>query len=238
VNVPNLFHRALRAALARRLALALALAPAAPALAADVPLPPPPPGTTRLATSPDPGGAWLGVSVGPFAAFDHGQSVGGQIDYGFERTPSSWRRLQLEWHLVVAAARPSADTSLSRTEVVPTFPPTYRQVPSGTQQATALVAELVPTARLRLPVVPGFAVFADGGVGVVQTVEKYQRDEMFVGASTTRKNVTGLSLRAGLGMSVDLGARTRLVFEPIALGFLVGTDYSAFTPNIGLAFRL
>lgn len=234
MNVPNVI---------RRTALAATLATlAAPALATaqrgDVPLPPPPTGTARLVTAPEPGGTWLGLSVGPFAAFDRGQSFAGQIDYGFERTPPGWTRLQLEWHLVVAGARPSEDTQLSRVELVSTYPPQYGAVPSGSEKATAIVAEIVPTARVRLPVVPGFALFADGGVGIVQTVEKYERDETFTGASTTTKNVTGLSLRAGIGVSVDLGARTRLVFQPIALALLLGTDYSAFTPTIGLAYRL
>jgi hypothetical protein len=205
----------------------------------DVPLPPPPPGTARVAAAPASRGAWLGLSLGAFAAFDRGQSVTGQIDYGIERTPPGWSRLQLEWHLVAAVARPSADTELTRTELVPgSFPPSYRQVAAGSERATALVAEIAPTARLRYPVVPGFALFADGGAGIVQTIEKYQRNETFVGTSTTTKNVTGLSLRAALGLSVDLGERTRLVFEPVAFDLLLGTDYSAFTPNIGVAYRL
>jgi hypothetical protein len=239
VNVPHTLRRAAFAALARRLALALALAaPAAPARAADVPLPPPPAGTARLGAAPAADGTWVGLSVGPFAAFDRGQSFGAQLDYGFDRTPPSWQKLRLEWHLVLAAARPTADTLLTRTEVVGVYPPMYQQVPAGSEHATALVAEIVPTARVVYPVVPGFSFIADGGVGVVQTVEKYERDETFVGASKTTKNVTGLSIHAGLGVAVDLGARTRLVFQPVALAFLAGTDYSAFTPNIGLAFRL
>jgi hypothetical protein len=205
---------------------------------ASVPLPPPPPGTARIAAAPASGGSWLGLTVGPFLGFDRGQSIAGQIDYGFERTPPGWSRLQLEWHLVVAFARPSADTKLTRTEYLPTYPPTYRQVSAGSEQATALVAEIAPTARLRYPLASGVALFADGGAGLVQTVEKYERDVTFVGASTTTKNVTGLSLRAALGLSVDLSERMRLVFEPVAFDLLLGTDYSAFTPNFGVAYRL
>jgi len=206
---------------------------------ADVPLPPPPAGTARVAAAPASSGTWLALSVGAFAAFDRGQSVTGQVDYGFERTPPGWSRLQLEWHLVAAVARPSADTQLTRTELVAaSFPPAYRQVPTGSEHATALVAEIAPTARLRLPLSSGFALFTDAGVGIVQTIEKYERNETFVGTSTTTKNVTGLSLRTALGLSVDVGERVRLVFEPLAFDLLLGTDYSAFTPNIGVAYRL
>jgi hypothetical protein len=236
VSVPTLVRRAALSAV-----LLVALGGARPASAqsrrADVPLPPPPVGTTRVEPvladpAPSRGPSWIGLSVGAFAAFDRGQSPAVDLDYGFARTPSGWTRWQLEWHLAVSAARPTDETVITRLDAG------GASLVSGFDKATVFVAQVVPYARVRYPFVPGFALVVDAGAGVVQTIEKYEHQETFVGASTQTKNVTGLSLRAGLGVSVDLSERTRLVFEPLAYALLLGTDYSAFTPTIGLAYRL
>lgn len=227
-----------RAALAAALLAALGGArPASAQSRADVPLPPPPAGTTMrpaeplASPAPSSGPSWLGVSAGAFASFDRGQSPAVELDYGFARTPPSWTRFQLEWHLAVAAARPKDEVALTR--LVGTAP-----VASGYDRVTAIVAQVVPYARIRWAVVPGFAFVLDGGAGVAQSVEKLERAETFVGASKETKNVTGLSVRVGVGVSVDLSERTRLVFEPLAAALLLGPSYSAFTPSIGLAYRL
>jgi hypothetical protein len=54
----------------------------------------------------------------------------------------------------------------------------------------------------------------------------------------TTKNVTGLVLRVGAGMSFALSERTRLLFLPVALSLQVGTGFSAYVPTLGLAYRL
>jgi len=230
-----------------RLLVALAaLLAAGPGLAQqnlDVPLPPPPAGTGRLAAAPAappragraPG--WIALAAGPYAAFERGQSLGLVLDYGFDATPPRWTRWQLEWHLAVGLSRPSEDTALTREEAGLPGEPAL-SVPAGIEDASAYVATIVPTARLRRELAPGFAVVLDGGAGLSQTVERYERDEMFVGRSEQTKNVTGLALRLGAGISVDLGARVRLLFVPLAVDFLVGADWSGFSPSMGLAFRL
>ena len=63
-------------------------------------------------------------------------------------------------------------------------------------------------------------------------------DELFVGHTETTKNVTGLVLRLGAGMSFTLSERARLLFLPVALSLQVGTGFSAYVPTLGLAYRL
>lgn len=207
---------------------------------ADVPLPPPPAGAARVApvaTTPGAPG-WLGLSAGPYAAFERGQSLGVVLDYGFDATPARWTRWRLEWHLALALARPSEDTALTR-EVAGGLPGVPgASVPAGVEEASAYVAAIVPTARLRYELAPGFALVLDGGAGVSQTIERYERDETFVGRSERTENVTGLALRLGAGVSVDLAPRVRLLFVPLAVELLAGADYSGFAPSMGLAFRL
>lgn len=227
--------------LAVALGLAAALAAAPPALAQPaptaVPLPPPPPGTTLVAPEAAPnGGGWFGVAAGPYAAFERGRSFALVLDYGIPRAPLG--RFDLEWHLAVVAASPSEESGLSRLQPSPGFGVPAMSVPSGIEEASALVLEVVPMARLRYAFVPGFALVVDGGVGVCQTFERYERDEMFVGRSEESKNVTGVVLRAGLGVAVDFTPRLRLLFEPVALSAQLGADYSGFTPLLGLAYRL
>ncbi|HSD22606.1 MAG TPA: hypothetical protein VLC54_21320 [Anaeromyxobacter sp.] len=227
-----------RLAVALGVAAALAAAPRAGAQPAAVPLPPPPPGTTLVvpATSPARGAGWVGLAAGPYAAFERGRSIALVLDYGIPRAP--WGRLEVEWHLAIVAANPGEETGLNRLQPSPGYGVPAMTVPSGVENASALVIEVVPMARLRYPIVPGFGLVIDGGVGVCQTFERYERDEMFVGRSEQSKNVTGVVLRAGLGVAVDFTPRLRLLFEPVAFSAQLGADYSGFTPLLGLAYRL
>lgn len=228
-----------RLSLALGLAAALAAAPRAGAQPAptNVPLPPPPPGTALVApAAPARGGGWVGLAAGPYAAFDRGRSLALVLDYGVPRAP--WGRFDVEWHLAIVAANPGEETGLSRIQPSPGYGVPATSVPSGVEDASAVVVELVPMARLLYPIVPGFALVLDGGVGVCQTIERYERDEMFVGRSEKTKNVTGAVLRAGLGVAVDFTPRLRVLFEPFALSAQLGADYSGFTPLLGLAYRL
>jgi hypothetical protein len=229
-----------RLALAVGVAAALAAAPRAgaqPAPAA-VPLPPPPPGTALVAPSPASalGAGWVGLAAGPYAAFDRGRSVALVLDFGIERAPLG--RFDAEWHLAVVAVNPTEETGLSRVQPSPGYGVPAMSVPSGVEDASAVVIEVVPMMRLRYPIVPGFGLVLDGGLGVCQTFERYERDEMFVGRSERTRNVTAVALRAGVGVAVDFSPRLRLLFEPIALSAQLGADYSGFTPLLGLSYRL
>lgn len=239
-------RRALTAALAAALAAPAAAfaAPAAPAAAqqkdltprpaapraarADVPLPPPPAGT-RLERR----GATLGIAVGPWAAFDTGKSLAAHLDYGFLRTPAGWSRLELEYRLAVMISRPSEDTTLSRT----TLPP-FGQIDVGVKRTRVWLLEAVPTARLRYPVGPAFALVADGGLGLAQTLERYESEETFVGHTVKTRNVTGLVLQFGGGASLDVGERLRILFLPVALSFQLGPGYGGYAPSLGIAYRM
>lgn len=247
-----LMRRALRRALAAgAVAAALAAAPPAEAQRRDlaartpttyaartaaapaVPLPPPPGGTSLR-----PGRAgWLAVSAGPWAGFDLGQSVALHVDYGYLRTPPGWRRAQLEVRLSVMMARPTDDTDLTAL-VTPPYGGTPVSVYAGVERTRVWAVEVVPMARVRLPVGQKFALYADGGVGLAQTIETYDREEMFAGHTERTENVTGLVLRLGAGMSFALSDRTRLLFEPIAVSLQLGPDFSAYVPTLGLAYRL
>lgn len=239
---------------ARRILALAALAAAAPALAqarrdsaaasrpaaptsaraaAEIPLPPPPEGTALRPRR----AAWLAVSAGPWAGFDAGQSAALLVDYGFLRTPAAWRRLELEVRLSVMVARPTEDTDLT-VLVLPPFGVTPVPVAAGSEEQRAWVVEVVPEARLRLPVGPKFALLAGAGVGLAQSVERSERTEMFAGRTETTDNVTGLVLRVSAGMSFDLSARTRLLFQPVAFSLQLGPGFSAWVPNLGLAYRL
>jgi hypothetical protein len=195
---------------------------------ADVPLPPPPAGT-RLEHR----GATLGVALGPWAAFDTGKSIAAHLDYGFPRTPPGWSRLELEYRLAVMVSRPSEDTPLTRT----TLPP-FGQMDVGVKRTRVWLFEAVPTARLRLPVGPAFALVADGGLGLAQTLERYESEETFVGHTVKTRNVTGLVLRVGGGASLDVGERLRVVFLPVALSLQLGPGYGGYAPSLGIAYRM
>lgn len=230
------------AAQPRKDAAAKARAPSAasstaPALAAPAPAPSQLPLPVAPAAGPVGAGrvGWLAASGGAWLGFDSGQGGAVQLDYGYVRTPQGWSRLQLEVRLAATVARASDSTDLSTTM------PTYGglvQVPAGVEKTSAWIVEVVPGARLLYPVTPKFSLFGDAGLGLVQTIEKHERDELFVGHTETTKNVTGLVLRLGAGMSFTLSERARLLFLPVALSLQVGTGFSAYVPTLGLAYRL
>jgi hypothetical protein len=255
VNREPTARRRARRALARAALLAAAIAPwaataeprdvspragrparptleAPPPAAAEVPLPPPPQGT-RLERR----GATLGVGFGPWAGFGTGKSLAAHVDYGFPRTPVGWSRLELEYRLAVMVSRPSKDTTLTRTIVSP-FTLTTAQIDTGVESTHVWLFEAVPTARLRLPFGPRFALLADGGLGLAQTVERYESDETFVGHTVRTKNVTGLVVRIAGGASLDVGERLRLLFLPVVLSFEIGPKYGGYAPSLGVAYRM
>lgn len=195
------------------------------------------PEASRARPAPSVRTAWVGGAVGAISAFDVGKSVALQLDYGVLRTPPSWRRFDLEWHLVVAFARPTGETPLSAT-VIPPFGFTPVQVSAGQEQVTALLFEVVPTARFLWTVTQGVAFFADAGLGLCQTFESYDRSEMFNGRSTRSEYATGVVARIGAGLAADVAPRWRVVFEPLALELQLGPKFSAFTPTLGVAYRL
>jgi hypothetical protein len=208
----------------------------APALAAPAPTPsqelPPPPAAAPLGAR---RAGWLALSAGAWAGLDSGQGGAVQLDYGIVRTPEGWSRLQLEVRLAATVARPTDSTDLTTT--IPTYGGPV-QIPAGTEKMDAWVVEVVPGARLLYPVTPKFSLFGDVGLGLVQTIEKHERDELFAGHTETTKNVTGLVVRLGAGMSFALSERTRLLFLPVALSLQAGTGFSAYVPTLGLAYRL
>jgi hypothetical protein len=111
-------------------------------------------------------------------------------------------------------------------------------VDAGKETVEAYVFEVVPTARVRWNLTPGVAFFGDGGLGLCQTVEQYHRDEMFVGRSDRTDYVTGVVAYAGVGLSADVAERWRVVFKPVAFSLQLGPKFSAFTPSLGVAYRL
>jgi hypothetical protein len=194
----------------------------------DVPLPPPPDGA-RLEHR----GGTLAVGIGPWAGFGTGSSFAMHVDYGFPRTPPSWGRLQLEYRLAVTASHPSKDTTITRVVLPP-----VAQIDVGVEKARVWLFEAVPTARVRLPVSPTFALFADAGLGLAQTFERYETEATFVGHTLRTKNVTGLALRAAGGASLDMGERWRVLFLPVALSFQLGPKYGGYAPSVGVAYRM
>jgi hypothetical protein len=197
----------------------------------QVPLPPPPTGATAD------GRRWLGASIGALSAFDVGQSLAFRLDYGMLRTPPTWRRFDLEWHLVVGLSAPSGKTDLTAT-VVPPGGSGAVQVSSGKEELSAFLLEVVPTARVLYTVTRGVSFFGDGGLGLCQSFEKYDRTEMYAGHSTHKEYATGLVLQAGLGLAADLTPRWRLLLVPVAFSLQLGPKFSGFTPSLGVAYRL
>jgi hypothetical protein len=245
-------HRACAARLAGA-ALVLAAFAAAPQ-AADaapedaVPLPPPPRGMHRLPSTAPPAPppastnlssrpGWLSISAGPYEAFERATSVALVLDYGFAAASPRLPRGELEWHLVVLGKRPADDSALTGLVTPSPFAPPVA-APVGTAEDRAWVLEVVPTARFRLPLANGFALFAEGGAGLCQTYEQRVEDRAFAGRTEKTKLVTGGVLRLGVGMSYDLAESVRVVFHPAALSIEIGASWSGFTPTLGLAFRL
>ncbi|HEX9241942.1 MAG TPA: hypothetical protein VF875_05820 [Anaeromyxobacter sp.] len=204
------------------------------------PAKPPPAQPTSVATAPAFVGGdarWLGVSMGMLSAFDVGDSLAVRLDYGVLRTPPSWRRFDLEWHLVVGLSTPSGKTEL-KTNVVPPGGTTAVEVSAGQEKVSAFLLEIVPTARVLFSVTRGVAFFADGGLGLCQSFESYERSEMFEGNSTRKEYATGFVVHTALGMAADLTPRWRLLLVPVAFSFQLGPKFSGFTPSFGLAYRL
>jgi hypothetical protein len=160
-----------------------------------------------------------------------------QVDYGMLRTPETWRRFDLEWHLVASFSAPSGSTDLTAS-VLPPGATAPVQVNAGKEDVSAMLFEAVPTARVLWNVAPRVALFADGGLGLCQTVESYDRTEMYVGHSTYKEYATGLVLHAALGMAADLTPRWRFLLVPVGFSLQLGPKFSGFTPSFGLAYRL
>lgn len=228
----------------RILALALglvALSTLSPAAsrAADVPLPPPPGGTSL-----QPGAGARTYKLALMGGFlDQGGAASGsiQIDVGLVATPRNWNRFQLEWHLPVRLARPQWDGRLSRVVGRPFPLPSYA-VDVGTTKDTVWVAEAVATARLILPVAPGFALHVEAGAGLSQTVQTHVEDEIYVGRTSTRKLVFAPALRGAIGLTYKATDRLELVLQPAVLGTRLGTDDSSFDSSFsalwGVSYRL
>lgn len=202
----------------------------APPKALEVPLPPPPAvAPARI--------AWMGVSAGPFVGLDRGSGFAVSVDYGRTATPSRWRRAELELHLPVTVSRPTneEDLSVSVNFLGETFTDTF-----GHREETATLVEIVPTARLRVPLGPArtLALFADGGVGLAFGLLEEIEDQRFRGRTETTDAAMALALRLGAGLSYDATPRLRLLVQPVALTFHAGTDWSSYTALAGLSYRL
>ncbi len=249
-SIPRLARAACAAALAAALVLALpahaaqkkvsprpartpapAVAPP-PAEAAPAVQPGPPADATALRASP--GGSSIGVGIGYWSGSKVGKGAALTVDYGLVRTPPSWQRLELEWRLAIMFARATEKNSLS--QLVAAFPPTY--LATGYEKTSAYVIEIAPTARVRLALGPTFALFVDAGVGIAQTMDTYERDEMYVGRTVKKENVTGLVVRGGAGLSWDASPGIRVMLIPLMGSLEVGPKYSAFEPTLAVAFRL
>lgn len=211
------------------------LAPAASAGAAPRPAATAPSAAPAVGTSPR--ATFVGAGVGAVSAFGTGSSVLVQLDYGVLRRAPLARRLELEWHLLAAFARPAGDETLTA-QVVPPLAGAPVAVNAGTEEVTALLFEVIPTARALWTPVQGVSFFGDAGLGLVQTVERYERTEMYLGHSTRREYATGLVLRLGAGLALDVAPRWRVLFEPFAVDLMLGPKFSAWTPTLGVAFRL
>lgn len=179
---------------------------------------------------------WLSAAAGLWGGFDAGQGPAVVVDYGYLRTPRFWGGGDLELHVSASLGRASQDTRLTTSVPQPIGPPLT--LPAGVEEQSAWIVEVVPFARLRLPVGVKTALLVDGGVGVSQTVESYERDELYAGRTETTQNQTSLVVHVGGGMTFDLSQRARVVFVPLAISLQLGTGFSAYVPTLGLAYRL
>jgi hypothetical protein len=175
---------------------------------------------------------WFGGAIGAVSG-----AVAAQLDVGVLRTPAAWSRFDLEWHVVAAFAAPKGNTQLTAT-VTPPLGAGSVQVNAGQEKKKALLFEVVPTARVLWTATRGVAFFCDAGVGVAQSIESYDRSEMFVGHSTHEEYATGFVVRLGGGLAADVTPRWRVVFEPLAFDLMVGPKFSSWTPTLGVAYRL
>jgi hypothetical protein len=217
------------------LALLVSATPPRAAPSDDVPLPPPPPGTVlQASTSPT---YRLAVLAG-FLSEGSVSSPSLQLDLSRAATPASWTRAQLEWHLPVRAGHLQWDGVLMQTVTLPTYPPTSYQQPVGTSRDTVWLLEAMPSARLILPVAPGFALHAEGGIGLSLTSETHVEDQAFVGQTRERKLVLAPAIRVALGLTYRIGDRLDLVMQPVAFARRSSSDSATFSAHWGLSYRL
>ncbi|HEY6098667.1 MAG TPA: hypothetical protein VIW03_04515 [Anaeromyxobacter sp.] len=50
--------------------------------------------------------------------------------------------------------------------------------------------------------------------------------------------MTGVVLRLGGGVSLDVGERVQVLLLPLALSIQLGPGYGAYAPSLGLAYRI
>lgn len=213
-----------------RTALPLLLATVLPAAAVAVdPAPPPPVGAGR---------AYKLAVLGGFLAHDDVGSPSVQLDVARDATPGKWRRLQLEWHLPIRLGRPHWEGTLTRSVPLPTVPPSTTQEEVGTTEDTVWILEAVPSARLIVPIVPGFSIHVEAGLGLSQTVETHVEDQIYVGRTETRTLELAVAVRAAVGVTYRLGERLDLVLQPAAFGARLGAGESNFSALWGLSYRL
>jgi hypothetical protein len=226
----------------RTILLALLLSALAPAAAlsadsryADVPLPPPPPGTVlRSGTSPT---YRIAVLAG-FLSEGSDSSPSLQVDLAREATPAAWTRARLEWHLPIRGGRLQWHGVLTQTVALPTYPPSSYQKPVGTTDDAIWLFEAVPSARLVVPVAPGFALHAEAGIGLSLTSETHAEEQVFVGHTSTRKLVLAPAIRFAVGLTYRIGDRLDVVMQPLALARRSSGDGATFSALWGLSYRL
>jgi hypothetical protein len=217
------------------LALLLSALPPVAARSDDVPLPPPPPGTVLLA------GASPTYKLSVLAGFLSEWSVASPsllVDLARAATPASWTRAQLEWHLPVQGAHLQRDGLLMQVVALPTIPPTISLQPVGTTEDTTWLVEAIPSARLIVPVAPGFALHAEAGAGLAVTFETHVEDQTFVGRTRERKLALAPVVRLALGLTWRLGDRLDLVMQPITFARRSSSDHATFSALWGLSYRL
>lgn len=210
------------------------------ARAVDVPLPPPPPGVALQPAAPAPlSGYSIGLSAGLLAQGDVASACL-QLDVGRKADLPRLKRIQIEWHLPIRAARPQWDGTLSRTITTPLpgLPPIITSETVGTTKDTNWIFEAIPSARAILPVAPGFALHVDAGVGLAVTAETHVEDEIYVGHTTTRKLVIAPSVNVALGLTYQLGDRLDVVFQPLVFGRRAKADAATYSALWGLSYRL
>jgi hypothetical protein len=202
---------------------------------ADVPLPPPPPGTVLQSSTP---AAYRFALLAGFLSEGSASSPSLQVDFAREATPAAWTRARFEWHLPIRGGHLRWQGVLTRTVVLPTYPPSTFQEPVGTTDDAIWLFEAIPTGRLVVPVAPGFAVHAEAGVGLSLTSERHAEDQPFVGRTSTRKLVLAPAIRFALGLTYRLGDRLDVVMQPVALARRSSADRATFTALWGLSYRL
>ena len=217
------------------LALLLSALPPLAARAADVPLPPTPSGTALQGGVPR---TYKLAVLGGFLSEGDVSSLSLQVDIARVATPAGWTRVEFEWHLPIRGGRTMWDGVLTRTVTLPTSPPTSYQEPVGTTDDTVWLFEATPSARLILPVGPGFALHAEAGVGLALTRVTHIEDEQFIGHTTERKLVLAPTVRFALGLTYKLGERLDVVFQPVALARRSSADGATFSALWGLSYRL